>query len=115
MTLRTRVVPCVRANRFNRVFRLAPRTNIKRGTNMLRTHTCGDLRSEDLGKEVCLQGWVRFSRDHGGVAFIDLADRYGITQIVFDPESTEGGIDSIEEVLRTFSRESVIMVNGLVR
>ena len=82
---------------------------------MLRTHTCGDLRSEDLGKEVCLQGWVRFSRDHGGVAFIDLADRYGITQIVFDPESTEGGIDSIEEVLRTFSRESVIMVNGVVR
>ncbi|MBO5669893.1 MAG: aspartate--tRNA ligase, partial [Candidatus Methanomethylophilaceae archaeon] len=62
-----------------------------------------------------LQGWVRFSRDHGGVAFIDLADRYGITQIVFDPESTEGGIDSIEEVLRTFSRESVIMVNGVVR
>ena len=82
---------------------------------MLRTHTCGDLRSEDLGKEVCLQGWVRFSRDHGGVAFIDLADRYGITQIVFDPESTEGGIDSIEEVLRTFARESVIMVNGVVR
>ena len=82
---------------------------------MLRTHTCGNLRSEDLGKEVCLQGWVRFSRDHGGVAFIDLADRYGITQIVFDPESTEGGIDSIEEVLRTFSRESVIMVNGVVR
>jgi len=82
---------------------------------MLRTHTCGDLRSEDLGKEVCLQGWVRFSRDHGGVAFIDLADRYGITQIVFDPESTEGGEESIEEVLRTFSRESVIMVNGVVR
>ena len=82
---------------------------------MLRTHTCGDLRSEDLGKEVCLQGWVRFSRDHGGVAFIDLADRYGITQIVFDPESTEGGGESIEEVLRTFSRESVIMVNGVVR
>ena len=82
---------------------------------MLRTHTCGDLRSEDLGKEVCLQGWVRFSRDHGGVAFIDLADRYGITQIVFDPESTECGEESIEEVLRTFSRESVIMVNGVVR
>ena len=82
---------------------------------MLRTHTCGDLRSEDLGKEVCLQGWVRFSRDHGGVAFIDLADRYGIPQIVFDPECVEGGNDTIEEVLRTFSRESVIMVNGVVR
>ena len=54
---------------------------------MLRTHTCGDLRPSDLGKEVCLQGWVRFSRDHGGVAFIDLADRYGITQVVFDPEA----------------------------
>ena len=52
---------------------------------MRRTNTCGELRSSDLGKEVCLQGWVRFSRDHGGVAFIDLADRYGITQVVFDP------------------------------
>ena len=55
---------------------------------MRRTNTCGELRSSDLGKEVCLQGWVRFSRDHGGVAFIDLADRYGITQVVFDPTTS---------------------------
>ena len=83
---------------------------------MLRTHTCGDLRSSDLGKEVCLQGWVRFSRDHGGVAFIDLADRYGITQVVFDPEATEDvDVNALGKVIDTFSRESVVQVNGTVR
>ncbi len=83
---------------------------------MLRTHTCGDLRSSDLGKEVCLQGWVRFSRDHGGVAFIDLADRYGITQVVFDPEATtDVDVKALESVINTFSRESVVQVNGTVR
>jgi len=83
---------------------------------MLRTHTCGDLRSSDLGKEVCLQGWVRFSRDHGGVAFIDLADRYGITQVVFDPEATKDvDVNALGAVIDTFSRESVVQVNGTVR
>ena len=71
---------------------------------MRRTNTCGELRSSDLGKEVCLQGWVRFSRDHGGVAFIDLADRYGITQIVFDPEDLPAGSDreAITETMKGF-------------
>ena len=83
---------------------------------MLRTHTCGELRPSDLGKEVCLQGWVRFSRDHGGVAFIDLADRYGITQVVFDPEATKDvDVNALESVINTFSRESVVQVNGVVR
>ncbi|MFA7150362.1 MAG: aspartate--tRNA ligase, partial [Candidatus Methanomethylophilaceae archaeon] len=84
---------------------------------MRRTHTCGELRSSDLGKEVCLQGWVRFSRDHGGVAFIDLADRYGITQVVFDPEGLPKGtdIEGIQDVMRTFTRESAVSVNGTVR
>ena len=83
---------------------------------MLRTHTCGELRSSDLGKEVCLQGWVRFSRDHGGVAFIDLADRYGITQVVFDPEALRNiDVDALGAVINTFSRESVVQVNGTVR
>ena len=84
---------------------------------MRRTHTCGDLRSSDLGKEVCLQGWVRFSRDHGGVAFIDLADRYGITQVVFDPEDLPAGTDAqaLANVMKTFTRESAGSVNGIVR
>ena len=84
---------------------------------MRRTNTCGELRSSDLGKEVCLQGWVRFSRDHGGVAFIDLADRYGITQIIFDPEDLPAGSDreAITETMKGFTRESVISIDGIVR
>lgn len=84
---------------------------------MKRTHTCGDLRKSDLEKEVCLQGWVRFSRDHGGVAFIDLADRYGITQVVFDSEdlSSESEIKRISDIMRGFTRESVVSISGIVR
>jgi len=84
---------------------------------MRRTNTCGELRSSDIGKNVCLEGWVRFSRDHGGVEFIDLADRYGITQVVFDPENLADDIDgkALEAVISSFSRESVILVEGTVR
>ena len=84
---------------------------------MRRTNTCGELRASDIGKKVVLEGWIRFSRDHGQLRFIDLADRYGITQVVFDPEDVPEGTDpaAIAAVMDTFSRESVILVEGVVR
>ena len=63
---------------------------------MRRTNTCGELRSSDLGKKVCLQGWVRFSRDHGGVAFIDLADRYRLPVL---PNTLSVLADSVKTML----------------
>jgi aspartyl-tRNA synthetase len=84
---------------------------------MLRTHDCGKLKSEDLGKRVTLAGWVRFRRDHGGVLFFDLADSNGTTQLVFDPEALRQEIDQkrLSETLNNIGREYVIRVTGLVR
>jgi aspartyl-tRNA synthetase len=78
---------------------------------MLRTHTCGELRKIDIGKKAKLCGWVQSYRDHGGVIFIDLRDRYGLTQIVFDP-SHEKDSHKIAESLR---REFVIQAEGKIR
>src|SRR5262245_57200119 len=52
-----------------------------------RSNTCGELRKDDVGREVRLSGWVHRVRDHGGLLFIDLRDHYGLTQIVVDPAS----------------------------
>ncbi len=77
---------------------------------MLRTHTCGALRVEDIGQEVTLCGWVDTYRDHSGVLFVDLRDRYGKTQIVFAPE---GGKDNLE-ASKSLRSEFVIAVTGKV-
>jgi aspartyl-tRNA synthetase len=77
---------------------------------LLRTHTCGQLRSEHLGQEVTICGWVDTLRDHGGAIFIDLRDRYGKTQVVFDPE---GGQPLIDEA-RKLRSEDVVRVTGKV-
>ena len=53
--------------------------------DMRRTHTCSDLKADDVGENVVLMGWVQRRRDHGGVIFVDLRDRTGITQVVFNP------------------------------
>src|SRR3990167_7155403 len=76
-----------------------------------RTHTCGELAKKDIKKEVVLAGWLQSSRDHGGIIFIDLRDRYGLTQIVFDPKHDKK-LHSDAEKLR---REDVIAVKGKVR
>src|SRR3989344_2639365 len=76
-----------------------------------RTNTCGELSKKDIKKEVTLCGWVNSSRDHGNIIFIDLRDRYGLTQIVFDPEHDKKGHKEAE----TLRREDVIAVKGKVR
>ena len=77
---------------------------------MLRTHTCGALTINDLGKEVILSGWVQKSRDLGGMTFIDVRDRYGITQLVFNMEENE----NLCKQARSLGREYVIQVKGTV-
>ncbi|MEM6855218.1 MAG: aspartate--tRNA ligase, partial [Planctomycetota bacterium] len=72
-----------------------------------RTHTCGELRETQLDQTVTLSGWVNNYRDHGGVRFIDLRDREGITQIVFHPEAAEA-----HAVAQKLRREDVITVTG---
>jgi aspartyl-tRNA synthetase len=77
---------------------------------MYRTHTCGELRLADNGKQVTLSGWVQRSRDLGGMTFIDLRDRYGITQLVFNMESNA----VLCGEARKLGREFVIQAEGMV-
>ncbi len=78
---------------------------------MLRTHTCGELRLSDTGKSVTLSGWVQRSRDLGGMTFIDLRDRYGITQLVFNMDTDA----ELCQKARKLGREFVIQAIGKVR
>ena len=78
---------------------------------MLRTKDCGDLREEHIGSQQTLTGWVRRRRDHGGVIFVDLRDRSGIVQVVFNPETSPQAYE-IADQLRS---EWVVQVKGTVR
>jgi len=80
-------------------------------THGSRSHTCGDLRADHEGEEVILKGWVDTRRDHGGLVFIDLRDRYGLTQVVFSPQDNENAYDAAGRL----RREDVISVQGTVR
>ena len=77
---------------------------------MLRTHTCGELTISDLEKEVTLTGWVQKSRDLGGMTFIDMRDRYGITQLTFNSDDNA----TLRAQARELGREFVVKVTGSV-
>lgn len=77
---------------------------------MHRTHTCGELTLADKGKNITLSGWVQKSRDLGGMTFIDVRDRYGITQLTFDENDNE----ALRQQARELGREYVIKVSGTV-
>ena len=77
---------------------------------MLRTHTCGELRLDHVGQEATLCGWVDTYRDHSGVLFIDVRDRYGKTQVVFAPE----GGDETLQAAKSLRSEFVVLVRGRV-
>ncbi|TFG50529.1 MAG: aspartate--tRNA ligase [Candidatus Brocadiia bacterium] len=76
-----------------------------------RTHTCGQLRIEDAGKKTILSGWVHSYRDHGNLVFVDLRDRYGLTQLVFNPDSWP----EAHKLARTVRCEWVIGIEGVVQ
>ncbi|MFK7737609.1 MAG: aspartate--tRNA ligase [Pirellulaceae bacterium] len=77
---------------------------------MLRTHTCGELRSENVGDTVTICGWVDKSRDHGGTIFLDLRDRYGKTQAVVNPDSGQEAL----QVAKELRGEDVVAITGTV-
>ena len=76
-----------------------------------RTHNCGEIRSSDLNDSVVLNGWVNKVRLHGQVVFVDLRDRYGKTQIVFDADEYEGDLEKVKKI----SMEDVLSIQGIVR
>ena len=78
---------------------------------MYRTHTCGELRLPDAGKTVTLAGWVQRTRDLGGMSFVDLRDRFGITQLSFNTERDE----ALSDQANSLGREFVVQATGVVK
>jgi len=75
-----------------------------------RTCYCGELEAKDIGREVVLEGWVNRRRDHGGVTFVDLRDREGLVQVVFNPEVSGPTHEKAKEI----KSEYVIRIKGQV-
>ena len=78
---------------------------------MLRTHTCGELTRKEEKKSVTLCGWNQSRRDHGGIIFIDLRDRYGLTQIVFDPKHNK----EVHKLAEKLKREDCVRITGKLK
>lgn len=78
---------------------------------MYRSHTCGELRTADINKEITLAGWVQKSRDKGFMIWVDLRDRYGITQLIFDESRTDA---TVMQLAKSLGREFVIQAKGIV-
>src|SRR5690606_22491652 len=78
---------------------------------MYRSHNCGELRLNDVNKEVTLAGWVQKSRDKGFMIWVDLRDRYGITQLIFDEARTDA---SVMQLAKSLGREYVIQATGII-
>ncbi|HET9957327.1 MAG TPA: aspartate--tRNA ligase, partial [Polyangiaceae bacterium] len=79
--------------------------------NRYRTHTCGELGAAQVGQSVRIAGWVHAIRDHKGIFFFDLRDRYGVTQVV----AGEGDSQALRDIARNLTPESVLTVHGVVR
>src|SRR6185369_2160518 len=80
---------------------------------LIRTHTCGQIRESHVGSSVRLNGWVNSYRDHGNLIFIDLRDRYGLTQLVFDKD--DGAVQAMMDAADKLRNEDVVACKGVVR
>jgi aspartyl-tRNA synthetase len=78
--------------------------------HLFRTHNCGELNTNEVGKKVKLSGWIHSKRDHGNILFIDLRDHYGVTQILFDDSKLD-----LAELAKRVRNESVVTIEGIVR
>src|SRR5438552_9085124 len=99
------IVPCLRTPHFPSAARF-----VFSAPFMYRTKSCNSLRKEHIGQRVTLAGWVNSRRDHGGVIFIDLRDREGLTQVVFRPEENA----DVAKAAHALRGEDVIKVTGRV-
>ncbi len=88
---------------------------MKERSAWLRTHTCGELTMAAEGAEVVLNGWIENHRDHGQILFLDLRDRYGVTQVAADRDAGAAAAADVFETLSRLGAEDVLSIRGKVR